>query len=198
VKKTLLLLPLALIAALALAACGGGSSSSGDSEGAIESAIETAATSSDPSKCTEVQTAAFNETETGSSGKEALATCEEEAESDSAPAESVDVSDISVDGEKATAEVAIEGGSLNGQSVEVELLEEEGDWKLNKFLKLTDFDSQALSESFAEKLGEEEGISPELAKCISEGVVGMSEADAEAMIFEKDVAPIEELASNCQ
>jgi hypothetical protein len=35
-------------------------------EAAIEEAIKTSATGSDPSKCSEVQTEAFNEAETGS------------------------------------------------------------------------------------------------------------------------------------
>src|ERR1700709_974019 len=99
--------------AMALTACGGGSSSSGGGdEGAIEAAIETSATSTDPSKCTEVQTEAFNETESGVSGSGALKACEEEVEEESEPAESVNVSNISESGETATAEAEIEGGSL--------------------------------------------------------------------------------------
>src|ERR1700709_697707 len=84
-KNALLILPLVLLAsALALSACGGGSSSSSSSSGggedaAIEGAIETSATSSDPSKCSEVQTQSFNETETGKTGEESLEACEEAA-----------------------------------------------------------------------------------------------------------------------
>lgn len=195
-KKTLLLLPLVLIAALALAACGGGSSSS-DSEGAIEEAIETAATTTDPAKCSEVQTQKFNETETGTSGKEALKTCEEEAREDQTPAESVKVSNIEVDGETATAEVEVGGGALNGQGIELELVEEEGDWKLNKFVSFTNYDGKALSEALEERLGEEKGIDPGLAKCIAEGIATMPQAEAEAMAFEKDLEPIEEMVTNC-
>jgi hypothetical protein len=199
VKKSLLLLPLVLIAALAPAACGGGSSSSGDSdEGAIEAAIETSATTTDPSKCTEAQTEAFNQAETSASGAEALKVCEEEAEADDTPAESVEISNIKVDGETATAEVAVGGGSLNGQGVEVELVEEEGDWKLNKFVSFTNYDGKALGEALEEKLGEEEGISPALAKCIAEGIAAMPQSEAESMAFDKNLEPIEELVGKCQ
>jgi galactitol-specific phosphotransferase system IIB component len=198
VKKPLLMLPLALIAmAIALTACGGGSSSSGGEESAIEKAIETAATSSDPSKCTEVQTEAFNEAETGESGAAALKTCEEEAEEGKDPAESVTVSNISESGETATAAVEVEGGSLSGQGLEVELAKEEGDWKLNKFLAFTNYEPAGLASALEEELPGEEGISPALAKCVAEGVEGMSQEEAEAMVFEKESSGLEEIASAC-
>ena len=200
-KKSLLILPLVLLAsALALVACGGSSSSSsgGGEETAIEEAIETSATSTEPSKCTEVQTEAFNEAETGASGEEALKACEEETESEEAePAESVTVSNISVNGESATAEVGIEGSPLSGQSVEIGLAKEEGDWKLNEFLGFTNYDAAGIASFLEGKLNEEEGVEASLVKCITEGVEGMSQEDAEAMVFEKNQKPFEEVAESC-
>ena len=200
-KKSLLILPLVLLAsALALTACGGGSSSSsgGGDETAIEEAIETSATSSDPSKCTEVQTEAFNETETGASGAEALKVCEEEAEEGNEPAESVTVSNIAVDGESATAEVEVEGGSLGGQAVEVGLAKEEGDWKLNEFLGFAKYDPTGIAATLEEKLNEEEGVEPALAKCVAEGVAAMSQEEAEAMVFDKSTEGVEEIVKGCE
>lgn len=197
-KKSLLMVPVALIAmALALSACGGGSSSSGGEEAAIEKAIETAATSTDPSKCTEVQTEAFNETETGKTGEEALETCEEEIENEEEVAESVTVSNISEDGDTATADVKVEGGSLSGQGLEVELAKEEGAWKLNEFLGFTNYDAAGIAAVTEEKLAEEESISPALAKCVAEGVEEMSQEEAEAMVFEKSSEGLEEIATAC-
>lgn len=198
-KKSLLILPLVLLAALALSACGGGGSSSsgGGEETAIEEAIETAATSSDPSKCTEVQTEAFNEAETGTSGSGALKACEEEVEEESEPAESVNVSNISESGETATAEVEIEGGALDGQSVELGLADEGGAWKLNEFLGFTKYDAAGIASFLEGKLNEEEGVEPALAKCVAEGVEGMSEQEAEAMVFEKNQEGLEEIATAC-
>ncbi|MBS1843252.1 MAG: hypothetical protein JST53_02435 [Actinobacteria bacterium] len=197
-KKSLLMVPIALIAmAIALSACGGGSSSSGGEEGAIEKAIETAATSTDPSKCTEVQTEAFNEAETGKTGEEALEACEEEIESEEEVAESVTVSNITENGETATADVEVEGGSLSGQGLEVGLAKEEGDWKLNEFLGFTNYDAAGIAAVTEEKLAEEEGISPSLAKCVSEGVAKMSQEEAEAMVFEKSSEGLEEIANGC-
>lgn len=195
-KKTHLVLPLLLLAAaLALTACGG-SSSGGGEEAKIEEAIEESATSTDPSKCVEFQTALFNETESGQNGAAATKACEEEAKENST--ESVKVSNLSVNGEKATAEVEVEGSGLNGQGVELELVEEGGDWKLNKFIGFTNFDAAALGEALEEEFGKQEGISPELAKCVSEGVAEMSQEEAESMVFEKNLEPVENIAESCE
>jgi hypothetical protein len=193
------MLPIALIVlAIGLTACGGGSSSSGGGEEtAIEEAIETAATSSNPSKCSEVQTEAFNESETGTTGAGSLKACEEEAEAESEPAEAVTVSNIAESGETATAEVEIEGGSLDGQSIELELAKEEGGWKLNEFLGFTKYDAAGLASFLKEKLNEEEGIEPSLAKCVAEGVEEMSQKEAEVMVFEKNNEGVEEIAKSC-
>jgi len=115
-----ILVPLALLvpAALMLAACGGSGNSSSPEEERITEAIEQSATTSDPGNCTEVQTLAFNEQSGATEGKGATEVCEEEAERDQAEqAESVSVSNISVEGESATAEVEFEGGALNSQTV---------------------------------------------------------------------------------
>jgi hypothetical protein len=202
VKKSLLVLPIALIVmAMALTACGGGSSSSSSSGGedaAIEEAIETSATGTDPSKCSEVQTEAFNETESGKTGAAALKACEEATEEEAGEAaESVNVSNVEVEGEEAAAEAEIEGSSLNGQVIAIGLNKEDGDWKLDSLIGFTKYDPAGLAEALEGKLGEEEGITPELATCISEGVAEMSKGEAEALVFEKDNEGIEEIAASC-
>ena len=195
-KKYLVLPLLLLAAALALTACGGGSSGGGE-EAAVEEAIEESATSTDPSKCTELQTALFNETETEEKGAEATKTCEEEVEKEENVTESVSVSEVKVNGETATAAVEIEGSALNEQAVELEVLNEGGSWKLNKFLGFTKYDAANIATFLEGKLNEEEGVEPALAKCVAEGVEGMSEGEAEAMIFEKKQEGLEEIATAC-
>jgi len=198
VKKSLLILPLVLLAsALALSACGGGSSSSGGGEeAAIEEAIETAATSSDPSKCSEVQTEFLNDTETGKSGEAALKTCEEEVEEGNDQAEAVTVSKIEIEGEGAAAVVAIEGSALNGQTIAVAMEKEEGDWKLDGFMGFMKYDPAGIAAAIEEQLEEKEA-SPEVATCVAEGVEEMSEEEAEAMVFEKNSEGLEELLAAC-
>jgi hypothetical protein len=200
VKKSLLILPLVLLAsALALTACGGGSSSSGGGEeAAIEEAIETAATSSDPSKCTEVQTENFNETESGKTGEAALKACEEEVENGGEQAESVTVSNIEIEGEGAAAIVEVEGSPLNGQVIGVALEKEEGDWKLDAFMGFVKYNGAEIASAIEKGLTEEGGENAELAPCIAEGVEEMSEEEAEAMVFEKSQEGLEEIVTACK
>ncbi|HEX4307620.1 MAG TPA: hypothetical protein VHZ54_16410, partial [Solirubrobacterales bacterium] len=154
-KRHLVALALLLVAALTLVACGGGSSD----EGKITEAIETAATTSDPSNCTELDTQRFDEQNSQQKGKAAVKACEKEAEQGEEQAKSANVSNVSVNGEKATAEVEFEGGSLNSQVLEVALVEEEGDWKLDQIEGFAKYDGKALGAAFQKEFEEEpEGI----------------------------------------
>jgi hypothetical protein len=201
VKKSILVLPFALLAAaLALSACGGGgSSSSGSSttaakspdETAIEKTIQSDATSTSPSKCTKYVTQEANEQQSGASGAEATEACE--AEAGEGPAESVAVSNIDVEGESATAEAAVKGSALNGQSLELELVKEGGDWKINQFLSFTKFDPKALGDSIEAELEETGEVAAPEVKCFAEGVSGMSQGEAEEIAFEGNLKPLEEL-----
>jgi hypothetical protein len=194
-KKSLVLISLLLLlAALALAACGGGGSSSdSEDEAAIEKTIEKSATTNDPTKCTKLQTAAFNEQETGAKGKEATELCEQQASEQPEPVEKVAVSNIKVEGESATAEADLTGSALNDQVVELELAEEGGEWKLNQFLALTKFDAKELSEGFEKGLLKQGELPASQVKCFAEGIAEFSKEEAEALAFEGDVEPLEKL-----
>ncbi len=189
-----------LASALALSACGGGSSSSsgGGEDAAIEGAIETSATSSDPSKCSEVQTQSFNETESGKTGEASLEACEEGApEEEGQLAESVTVSNIEIEGEEAAAAVAIEGGSLGGQTIAAGLQKEGEDWKVDSFFAFIKYDPAKFAEAVEETVVEQEGASPELAACVAEGVEEMSEEEVELVVFEKENEGLEEILAAC-
>lgn len=71
-----------------------------------------------------------------SEGAEAVKTCEKEASEESG-AESASVSNVEVDGSKATADVALTGGSLDGQGVEVALVKQGDQWKLDEITGFT-------------------------------------------------------------
>lgn len=193
-----ILAPLALLLAAALVtltACGGGGSSDEDK---ISETIETAATTSDPSNCTELETQRFLEQNNQQQGKAAVKACEEEAEAGEEVAESVDVSNVSVNGEKATAEAKFKGGSLGSQAIELALVEEEGSWKLDYVEGFASYDGKALGEQFEKQYEKEPGeLEPEQAKCISGKVAGLSQAEAEEVFFGGSSEPIIELAESC-
>lgn len=194
-SKARLLLPaivLLAVSAFALAACGSGESD----EDKITSAIENAATGSDPAVCTEDQTAAFLEQTNGNEGNKAVEECEEEAENGET-AESVEVSEVEVDGEEATATVAITGSTLDGQTLVVGLVKEEGDWKLNEAVEFKNFDREALIEQFRTKLGEQKEVKAEIAECIDEGIEEAKDEELEGLILEGAATGLVEIFEEC-
>lgn len=196
-KTKLLLIPLALlVGALALAGCGGGGGGDSD-EGKIEEVIEKSISSQSPKDCTELQTVKFDEQSAEVEGKAAVKACEEQAGEGEEP-ESSKVSGVEVDGDKATAEVAIEGSSFGGQTLEVALVKEGDDWKLDQITGFAKLDQKALAEDFEKSFAEEEGVPPELAACVVEGFEEASQAEVEEILLSGETAPIEELAEGCQ
>ena len=193
IKRLLVPLALLALAPAALAACGGGSSA----EDKITEVIETAATTKDPSNCTELQTLRFTEQNTSERGKAAIKSCEESAEEEE-QAEEAKVSNVSVNGEKATAEVEFIGGSLGSQVLEVALVEEEDNWKLDRIEGFAHYNGKALEESFLKRFEESpEGLSKQQYTCIAEGIGKANKAEAEAMFLSGSSTKIEELAQGC-
>jgi hypothetical protein len=194
-KRTLVPLALLALVALVLTACGGGSSSDEDK---IAETIETVATTSDPSNCTELETLSFVEQNTTEKGQAAVKACEKEAEAGEEEAEGANVSSVSVNGSKATAEVEFEGGALGSQSLEVALDEEGGNWKLDQIEGFAQYDGKALGEQFEKQFENEPGeLTPEQAKCISGKVAEASQAEAEELFLGGSPEKIIELAQGC-
>jgi ABC-type glycerol-3-phosphate transport system substrate-binding protein len=195
VKKLYLPLPLILLGlALGLVACGGGE---GD-DAKIISAIETAATSTDPAVCGETQTLHFMEQTTGTKGKGAEESCEQEARSGEGNPDSVDVSAVESSDGKATANVKFEGGNLDAQTLEVSLVEDGGSWKLDDLTGFADFDAAALIKDLREQLEEQNSVEAKVVSCIVAGVEGFPDEKLEALVLEDDQQPFLELAESCE
>lgn len=195
-KLHLSLLPVLLLAlTLGLAACGGGGESDEDK---IASTIETAATSTDPAVCGETQTLKFMEQTTAGAGKEAEKECEEEAKSGEGNPESVNVSKVEVSGGKATADAEFKGGNFNEQTLEVALVEEGGEWKLNEFVGFAKFDPSVFIEALAKQLESEPSIEPQVASCIVEGIEEFSKSELESLVVENNTQAIVEVAESCE
>lgn len=193
-KRYLVPLALLVVAALTLVACGGGSSD----EDKITEAIETAATTSVPSNCTELETQRFDEQNSQQKGKAAVKACEEEAEQGEEQAKSANVSNVSVDGDKATAEVEFDGGSLNSQILEIALVEEQGDWKLDQVEGFAKYDGKALGAVFQAQFEESpEGLTKSQGDCIAREIGRASQTEAEVLFFSGSPRAIEELAEGC-
>jgi hypothetical protein len=193
-SKRLLLLPcVLLVSAVLLSACGGGD---GD-QSKIEENIETSVTSNDPADCRKLETQKFMEQTSQESGKAAQKKCEEEAEQGEG-AKSVKVATVEVDGSTATAEAALTGSVFNGQTVEVELIKDGDQWKLNEAVKFTKFDQGKLVESFEKELAKNASeVSPRFAACFIKAFKEADQAEIEAMIFGGNAKAFEEIAEGC-
>jgi hypothetical protein len=161
-----LLLPILLIAAMSpLAGCGGGNSD----EDQINDVITTAATTNADSNCTELETRRFLEQIEFETGEAAVQSCKSSGPESNA--DSVDVSNIEIDGNTATADVAVTGAAFDGQTIKVSLVKQGDQWKIDHFDSFVEFDQQALAEAFAENVqqGKDPGTAAQ-GKCVRDKI----------------------------
>jgi len=174
-----LLAVLAMLCALPflLAGCGGDDDDGGGSDtDQITEVIETSATSDDPANCTELQTQAFTEQTNFETGEAAVTSCEEDAEDTSDNPESVDVADVSVDGESATAAVTFTGGAYDGSTLTVSLVKDGDQWKLDSIDDIPEFNAEGTKSALVEQLQADAELTPEQKACASQAVQGTDEA----------------------
>lgn len=193
-SKRLLLLPcLLVLSALVFAACG----SSSDEEGEVEAAIETSATTTDPADCKKVNTQQFMEQVTRESGEAAVEECEEEAKNDEG-SDSVGVSGVEIDGSGATAEAALSGGNLDGQTLEVALVKDGDQWRMDEVVEFTEFDRATLVESLEDQFSESsDEIDARLAACFVDAFEQGSQEEVEELLFKGPLDALEELFEGC-
>lgn len=183
---------LLILLVLGLGACG---SSGSDEAVKVEEAIESSATSTDPADCTKLETQRFVEQTTRTSGPKALEKCEEEAGN---RAESISVSNVEINGSKATADAAVTGGGLDGQSIEIALVKEGGQWKLDEVVRFTSFNPERLAETVKAELKEHQGeLSPKIASCLVEALAHASRAEAEELFLSGSTEGLQKVAEEC-
>lgn len=183
----------ALALSLAVAACG--DDNGGSDEDQITTAIEQSATGTDPSICTEYQTQAFTEQTEFASGEEAVTACEESVDEN---ADSVEVSNIQVDGDTATAEVAVTGGTLDSQTIEVALVKEDDAWKLDQFTGFVDFNPAPVIAAIVDRIRSGQGGAPPgIADCVVQQLQQVSADDLEQLYLSGDPQGFTSLFTPC-
>lgn len=188
-RRFLFLLCLLVLSALALGACGGG----GSDESQVEEVTETAAASNDPVNCRNQQTQKFTEQAWNESGGGAVSQCEEEAEKRERT-EVAPVSEVEVDGSKATVKTELRGGILSGQRVKVELIKTGDQWKLNEIVGFTRFDERKLIENFEKKSND---ASAKFASCFLEHFDEGGAQEVKELLLYPPNEEIEEVAKLC-
>lgn len=174
--------PVALLVAapLLLAACGG---DGGDSdEDQITEVITTSVKTTDPADCTKLQTQRFVEQSNYATGEDAVAQCEEDVKDTSNDPDSVEVTDISVDGDSATANVTFEGAALDGSTATVALVKDGDQWKLDELTDIPELNAEAFKSALAEQISTDESIPPQIGDCIASSVNQASDAQIKQAI----------------
>jgi ABC-type oligopeptide transport system substrate-binding subunit len=166
----------AALATLGLAACGSSNSNSAD-EDQITAAITAAAASGDPSACTKYQTQRFVEQTNSGTGQAAVRSCEKDAAN--SVAKSVDVTDISVNGDTASAKVHVTGSIFDGQTLNVKLIKQNGVWKLDQFVSFENFNKDAMVAAFPATLQQEGNVPAQAVDCLKTQLQQQSEQTIE-------------------
>jgi hypothetical protein len=166
--------PGVLVIAAALVACGDDGNSQDEDD--ITAAIEFATASGDPAACTKAQTQRFTEQVADeTTGEAAVKECERNAADP--VADSIEVSNIEVDGDSATAEGAITGTLFDGQTIAIVLVNEDGQWKLDEATGFVGFDRDTMLTSIEQEFGSDPETPPKAADCVVENFGQLSDQE---------------------
>ena len=132
--------------------------------------ITTSVTTTDPADCTELQTQAFVEQSNYATGEDAVAQCEEDVKDTTNDPDSVEVSEITVDGENATANVTFEGAAFDGSTVTVALVKDGDQWKLDEITDIPELNAESFKTTLAEQISADQTIPPQIGDCIANSV----------------------------
>jgi hypothetical protein len=188
-KKRHLILP-CLLLSLSLAACGGGGGSGDETK--IVDVLEKSLGQPSSTTCRKDETKAYLEQTTHASAATAIKVCE--TRPPGAKNIPVDISNVKVDGSKATADAAFSSGGFDGQTLTIALVKEGDQWKLDEIAAFAKLDKQALIKGIKEKLA---GVNPKLAGCITKGLSQASTSVYEAVLLQGEQGPIEKIAQSC-
>jgi hypothetical protein len=183
---------------LALAACGGdGDGEPSADEQEIIDAITASATSGDPAACTEFQTQRFTEQVSGgATGQEAVKQCERDAAD--TPAEEIEVTNVEIDGDSATAEGAITGSFFDGQTIDVATVREGDQWKLDELVGFAEFDREAFTTSFEEEISSDEEVPREAVDCVTQQIEEQSDDQLQAFLLGTDPKAEDAIFAPCE
>lgn len=153
---------------------------------------------SDPEDCETLQTARFLRQTQKKQGRGNLEQCIAETEKGEEAADSVAVTKVEVGGSRASADAAFDGGDLDGQTLSIELVEEDGEWKLDRIAGFAEFDREGLAAAFRQDVEESsEELGPEATACLIARIESASDAVLEEIMLSETELPLIALVSAC-
>lgn len=170
----------------------------GGEEGSVVDAIERVATTDDPSYCAEGVTQAYLEQVSGLPGEAAYGACVATASEPALTADAVEVSDIRIDGDDATAIVSYEGSTYDGSTLEVGLVRERGGWRLDSRLGFETLDRDRLGAALRATLAAPPtSLSPAGARCAAGRLTELGDAALESALLASDPSTYTEAVVAC-
>jgi hypothetical protein len=131
----------------------------------------------------------------GQSPDQAVKSCEKDA-ADTA-ADSVDVTDIEIDGDNATAKAKATGSTFDGQTLEVALVKDGDQWKLDEFKGFENFDKAAMVAAFRKQIQAESGSSPQAVNCVVQQFQAASDQEIESLFTSNSGQADQQLFGPC-
>ncbi|MBA3328962.1 MAG: hypothetical protein H0T43_11740 [Solirubrobacterales bacterium] len=189
-------------ALLGLAACGGEDSSGGEGgdgdRDAVTAAITQAAKSTNPADCTRLQTQRFLDQSETEEGAAAVRSCREDAEDGADNPKSIAVAKVEVDDRRATARAAFRGGDIDGQALNLSLVKQGGQWKLDHIDSFAKFDRRrflrAARRAFARP---PDALPPVVAACVVRRLGRLSDAALKRLTVEPSREGVIALVTPC-
>lgn len=168
-----------------------------EDEMAIENSIEEVATSSDPSFCTELVTPRYLQQILALPADAAISSCEQYADEEVLQADSVEVERIEIDGDRATAEATYRGSVADGTTLDVALVHEDGEWKLDGE-QVAELDRAGFLSAYREQLTDPlYGFPPTSAGCVVARLGELPDSQLEGLMIAPDPSQIGRLLIAC-
>lgn len=188
-----------LLSALLLAACGTeGDENDPQAEAAIRKEIRSSLEHQLPAVCPAMETTTRDQ-QIDQFLPRALRYCEG-GDVDEIHVRSMRITDIDVDGETATAEVAPLGGRFDRQTVTVSLSQDaNGAWRFDEVVAYKNLDPLALVRSFGDGLTGVAWTTPEreFGNCLFSQLKGEPSLALEALVFDPENSPFDSAVDEC-
>jgi hypothetical protein len=189
--RRLFVISAAVLVAMLLVACGN------SDEDQITDVIKTSVKSTDPADCTKLATARFLAQTEFAVGPDALRQCQQDAADTSDNPSSVDVKDVKVDGDNATANVTFHGGTFDGSTLTVALVKVGDQWKLDRITAIPTFNLQGFARAVTDRLLAEGKTPQDVVTCIGDALNKVGVDHIKQVLISGDSSQLSALFAPC-
>jgi hypothetical protein len=102
-----------------------------------------------------------------------------------------------VDGDSATAKAHATGSTFDGQTLDVALVKEGGQWKLDDFKGFENFNKDAMVASFRKQLEAEPNSNPQAVNCVVQQFQAASDTQIEGFFTGSNTQAEQQLFGPC-